>query len=54
MPRRAGDPPILVADVTRSRELLGWSARLSDLDSILSTAWAWHLAADGAERAAGD
>jgi UDP-arabinose 4-epimerase len=54
MPRRAGDPPALVADVSQAKALLGWSARLSDLDSILSTAWAWHLAADGAARAAGD
>jgi len=54
MPRRAGDPPVLVADVARAKELLGWSARLSDLDTILGTAWAWHLAADGAARAAGD
>ncbi|HEX3499054.1 MAG TPA: UDP-glucose 4-epimerase GalE [Stellaceae bacterium] len=54
MPRRAGDPPVLVADVARAKALLGWSARLSDLDSIISTAWAWHLAADGDARAAGD
>jgi UDP-arabinose 4-epimerase len=54
MPRRAGDPPVLVADVSRAKELLGWSARLSDLDSILTTAWAWHVATDGAARAAGD
>jgi UDP-arabinose 4-epimerase len=54
MPRRAGDPPVLVADVARAKALLGWSARLSDLDSIIFTAWAWHLAADGDARAAGD
>jgi UDP-arabinose 4-epimerase len=54
MPRRAGDPPVLVADVSQAKALLGWSARLSDLDTILSTAWAWHLAAEGAARAAGD
>jgi UDP-arabinose 4-epimerase len=54
VPRRAGDPPALVADVARAKELLGWSARMSDLDSILATAWAWHLAAEGAARAAGD
>lgn len=54
MPRRAGDPPVLVADVARAREQLGWSARMSDLDTILATAWAWHLAVDGAARAAGD
>ena len=41
-PRRSGDPPVLVADPSRARELLGWSATQSDLDTILKTAWAWH------------
>jgi UDP-glucose-4-epimerase GalE len=41
-PRRFGDPPVLVADPTRAGELLGWTPRLSDLDTILKTAWAWH------------
>ena len=40
--RRAGDPPALVADARRARDVLGWEAKISDLDSILSTAWAWH------------
>jgi UDP-arabinose 4-epimerase len=53
MPRRAGDPPVLVADVARARASLGWQARVSDLDSILGTAWAWHSRVDAA-RAAGD
>ena len=41
-PRRAGDPPILVSDVTRARDELGWIAKRSDADSIVRTAWAWH------------
>ena len=41
-PRRPGDPPALVADATRAREVLGWTPRHSDLDSILATAWTWH------------
>ncbi len=41
-PRRPGDPPVLVADASRARELLGWTPKISDLDSILKTAWAWH------------
>lgn len=40
--RRSGDPPVLVADPTRARELLGFSATRSDLPSIVRTAWAWH------------
>jgi UDP-arabinose 4-epimerase len=41
-PRRAGDPPALVAEVSRAREALGWIPALSEIDSILATAWAWH------------
>lgn len=41
-PRRPGDPPMLVADPSQARDLLGWTAQLSDLETILATAWAWH------------
>ncbi|GAB7192226.1 UDP-glucose 4-epimerase GalE [Kineococcus sp. NUM-3379] len=42
--RRAGDPPKLVADVSRIRETLGWTAR-EDLTSIVSSAWeSWRAA----------
>jgi UDP-arabinose 4-epimerase len=41
-PRRPGDPAALVADPARAKEVLGWSARISDLDTIIATAWAWH------------
>jgi UDP-glucose-4-epimerase GalE len=40
--RRAGDPPILVADVSRASERLGWVARESGIERIISTAWQWH------------
>src|SRR6185437_12784260 len=53
MARRAGDPPVLVADVARARAALGWQARMSGLDGILGTAWAWHNR-PVAVRAAGD
>lgn len=41
-PRRPGDPPALVADARKARELLGWQPRCSDLDTIVETAWRWH------------
>jgi UDP-arabinose 4-epimerase len=41
-PRRAGDPPRLVADPRRANALLGWRPTRSDLDTIVGTAWAWH------------
>ena len=41
-PRRAGDPSVLVADANRARTMLGWTARRSDIDTIVRTAWSWH------------
>jgi UDP-glucose-4-epimerase GalE len=41
-PRRAGDPPVLIADSAQAGEALGWEPMFSSLDSIVSTAWAWH------------
>jgi UDP-arabinose 4-epimerase len=40
-PRRAGDPPQLVADASRVQTELGWKARYVELDQIISTAWTW-------------
>ncbi len=42
IPRRAGDPAMLVADPGRSNQTLGWQATESSLDHILATAWTWH------------
>jgi UDP-glucose 4-epimerase len=42
-PRRAGDPPALVARADRIRDTLGWTPRLDDLDLIARTALAWEL-----------
>jgi UDP-glucose 4-epimerase len=44
-PRRAGDPPTLVAHASRIRELLGWSPRFDDLETIVRTQleWEWRL-----------
>ena len=39
-PRRAGDPPELVADPSRAKEILNWKAKRS-LEQIVSTAWNW-------------
>lgn len=40
--RRAGDPPILVADCESIKNVLGWHPEHSDLKIILSSAWHWH------------
>ena len=41
-PRRAGDPPGLVARADRIRQELGWKPRLDDLDTIVRTALEWE------------
>lgn len=40
-PRRAGDPPALVADSTKAREILGWSPVHSTLDQMIGSHWDW-------------
>jgi UDP-glucose 4-epimerase len=40
--RRAGDPPTLVAEASRIRELFSWQPRYDDLDTIVSTALQWE------------
>lgn len=40
--RRTGDPPMLIADGSRAREVLHWSAQRSSVKTILADAWKWH------------
>jgi UDP-glucose-4-epimerase GalE len=42
-PRRAGDPPALVADATKAEKVLGWTAK-RDLTDIVNSAWKWMRA----------
>jgi UDP-glucose-4-epimerase GalE len=42
-PRRAGDPPHLVADPARAGQDLGWRAR-AGIGEILADAWRWRAA----------
>jgi UDP-glucose 4-epimerase len=41
-PPRPGDPDTLVADPAKSRQVLGWTPRFPDLESMVDTAWAWR------------
>jgi UDP-glucose 4-epimerase len=41
-PRRAGDPPSLVARCERVRELLKWQPKLDDIDTIVRTSLDWE------------
>jgi len=40
--RRPGDPAVLVSDPAKAKRDLGWTHASSDLETIVSTAWAWH------------
>jgi len=39
---RPGDPARLVADPSRAKALLGWRPTMSDLNTIIQSAWAWR------------
>jgi UDP-glucose-4-epimerase GalE len=41
-PRRAGDPPALVANAERARRELDWHPKYATIESIVETAWRWH------------
>jgi UDP-arabinose 4-epimerase len=45
--RREGDPHALFADAARANAVLGWKPACSDIESIVQTAWRWHLAKHG-------
>ncbi len=38
-PRRAGDPPVLVASSRRAKDLLGWEAKHSDVETLVTSMW---------------
>jgi UDP-glucose 4-epimerase len=41
-PRRAGDPPKLVAAADKAKRELGWKPKLAKLEDIITSAWRWH------------
>ncbi|CAN5248567.1 UDP-glucose 4-epimerase GalE [soil metagenome] len=45
-PRRLGDPAILVADPSAARRDLAFDARLSDIKTMVETAWDWAVSLD--------
>jgi UDP-glucose 4-epimerase len=40
--RRAGDPPVLIAQADRIKTVLGWQPRFDDLDFIVKTSLDWE------------
>lgn len=43
-PRRAGDPPSLVASSKKMQRETGWKPRYTELKPIVESAWNWHKA----------
>jgi UDP-glucose 4-epimerase len=41
--RRSGDPAVLVADANKIKQSLGWQPKYEALETIIETAWNWHL-----------
>jgi UDP-glucose 4-epimerase len=41
-PRRAGDPPVLIAAADKVRHVLGWEPKFDDLDTIVRTSLEWE------------
>ena len=41
-PRRAGDPPRLIASSGKIQRELGWKPQFQSIDKIVESAWAWH------------
>jgi len=40
--RRPGDPAVLVGSSVKAQEILNWTPRYTDIDTIVSHAWKWH------------
>jgi UDP-glucose 4-epimerase len=48
LPRRAGDPPIIVSNPARLKARLGWAPEHDSLDEIVESALAWESRLNGA------
>ncbi|MEO8205334.1 MAG: UDP-glucose 4-epimerase GalE [Chthoniobacterales bacterium] len=43
-PKRAGDPPRLIAASAKIRADLGWEPKFQNIETIIQSAWQWHVA----------
>jgi len=41
-PRREGDTPILYAEPSKAKAVIGWRARIDKIEDIVESAWQWH------------
>lgn len=42
VPRRAGDPAVLIASSEKAKTILGWKPENTKLETIIASAWKWH------------
>lgn len=42
VPRRAGDPAVLIASSEKAKTVLGWKPEHANLEEIIESAWNWH------------
>lgn len=42
VPRRAGDPAVLIASSDKAKRELGWTPKRDQLEEIIASAWKWH------------
>ena len=42
LPRRPGDPSVLIASSAKIETDLGWKPKYTQLDDIVRSAWEWH------------
>lgn len=40
--RRAGDPPVLIGNAEKARNVLRWKIKYDTIHAIIETAWNWH------------
>ena len=40
--RRLGDPEKLIANASKAKDVLAWKLEFSDVEQVISDAWAWH------------
>lgn len=43
-PKRAGEPGVLTANNSKAKRLLNWTPLVSDLPTLIRSAWQWHEA----------
>lgn len=46
-PRRPGDPACIYARTDKAKTVLGWTPQYSDINTIIESAWKWHVSLEG-------